>query len=105
MASTASSGSGTSAIDDAAALPDPRELSLVTLRMADEKVAPEVLESRGVLAASFDKSASHLLQGVAVIVEGVGYVLPFAIVLAFIFVPVFLAVRWRRMRRYEAIVE
>lgn len=75
---------------------DPRELSLVTISMADEKVAPEIIESRGVLSKSFDRSTAHLLQGFAVIVEVIGYALPFAVVLTLVFLPIFLATRWRR---------
>lgn len=78
--------------------PDPRELSLVSIRMADEKVAQNVLESRGVLATSFDRSASHLLKGLAVLVELVGMLLPFAIALAVIAVPVLVVLKLRRAR-------
>src|SRR5882672_1919930 len=52
-----------------AGAPDPRELSLVSIRMADEKVAQNVLESRGILASSFDRGASHFMKGAAVMVE------------------------------------
>jgi hypothetical protein len=75
---------------------DPRELCLVSIRMADEKVAQTVLEGRGTLAASFDRSASHLMKGAAVLVEGVGYVLPFALVGVLLLVP---ALVIRRLRR------
>lgn len=77
---------------------DPRELSLVSIRMADEKVAQTVLESRGVLAASFDRSASHFMKGLAVIVELVGLVLPFALAFLAVAAPALLAMRIRRAR-------
>jgi hypothetical protein len=78
--------------------PDPRELSLVSIRMADEKVAPTVLESRGVLATSFDRSASHFMKGLAVIVELVGLVLPFLIAFLGLALPVLVTMRLRRPR-------
>jgi hypothetical protein len=77
---------------------DPRELSLVSLRMADEKVAQSVLESRGVLAASFDRSSSHFLKGLAVLVEIVGLVLPFALALLGVALPFLIALRLRRVK-------
>lgn len=77
---------------------DPRELSLVSIRMADEKVAQTVLESRGVLASSFDRSASHFMKGLAVIVELVGMALPFAIGFVALAAPL-LVVRWARRPR------
>lgn len=77
---------------------DPRELSLVSLRMADEKIAQTVLESRGVLSSSFDRSASHFMKGLAVIVELVGMALPFALGFLALAAPI-LAVRWVRRSR------
>jgi hypothetical protein len=79
-------------------VPDPRELSLVSLRMADEKVAQNVLESRGVLSASFDRSSSHFLKGLAVLVEAFGLILPFALAAAVVGVPFLIARRLRRVR-------
>ena len=76
--------------------PDPRELSLVSIRMADEKVAQTVLESRGLLASSFDRSASHFMDGLSVLVEALGYFLPYFIVLAALLVPVAVIRRSRR---------
>jgi hypothetical protein len=81
---------------------DPRELSLVSIRMADEKVAQTVLESRGVLASSFDQSASHFMKGLAVIVELVGMVLPFALGFLALAAPI-LAVKWLRRARPAAV--
>lgn len=78
--------------------PDPRELSLVAIRMADEKIAQTVLESRGLLAASFDHSASHFMNGLATLVEAIGYVLPYFIVLLSLAVPVAVVVKLRRAR-------
>lgn len=80
----------------AAGEPDPKELSLVSIRMADEKIAPAVLESRGVLAASFNESASHFLKGLAVLVELLGYALPFVLAFAVIALPFAVALRLRR---------
>lgn len=77
---------------------DPRELSLVAIKMADEKVAQNVLESRGVLASSFDRSASHFMKGLAVIVELVGLVLPFVIGFLALAAPL-LVVKWLRRAR------
>lgn len=77
---------------------DPRELCLVSVRLADERVAADVLESRGVLASSFDRSAAHLMKGVAVIVEGLGFVLPFAFAAAALLVPAFVLRRVLRPR-------
>jgi len=77
---------------------DPRELSLVSLRMADEKVAQSVLESRGVLAASFDRGSSHFLKGLAVLVEIVGLILPFGLALAGAALPFLVARRLRRAK-------
>jgi hypothetical protein len=77
---------------------DARELSLVSIRMADEKVAQTVLESRGVLASSFDRSASHFMKGLAVIVELVGMALPFVLGFLALGAPL-LAVRWLRRAR------
>jgi hypothetical protein len=81
---------------------DARELSLVSIRMADEKVAQTVLESRGVLASSFDRSASHFLKGLAVIVELVGMILPFVLGFVVLAAPL-LAVRWLRRARPSAV--
>lgn len=77
---------------------DPRELSLVSLRMADEKVAQNVLESRGILAASFDRSSSHFLKGLAVLVEIVGLILPFGLALTGVALPFLIALRLRRAK-------
>jgi len=82
---------------------DPRELSLVSLRMADEKVAQSVLESRGVLAASFDRSSSHFLKGLAVLVEIVGLILPFGLALAGVALPFLVALRLRRAKPVPAV--
>lgn len=82
---------------------DPRELSLVSLRMADEKVAQTVLESRGVLAASFDRSSAHFLKGMAVLVEIVGLALPFAMALGAVSVPFLIVLRIRRVRAAAAV--
>jgi hypothetical protein len=81
-----------------AGAPDPRELSLVSVRMADEKVAQTVLESRGVLATSFDRSACHFMKGLAVIVELFGLALPFLLALAALAVPALVVLRRRRPR-------
>lgn len=78
--------------------PDIRELSLVSIRMADEKVAKEVLEGQGVLMTSFNRSTSHFLRGLAVVVEGLGYVLPFVLAFMAAAVPFALGARLRRMR-------
>jgi len=82
----------------AAGGPDPRELSLVSVRMADEKVAQTVLESRGVLATSFDRSASHFMKGLAVIVELFGLALPFLLALSALAVPALVVLKLRRPR-------
>jgi hypothetical protein len=86
----------------AAANPDPRELSLVSLRMADEKVAQNVLESRGILSTSFDRSASHFLKGLAVMVELFGMLLPFLIAFAAVAAPILVLVKLRRSRTASA---
>ncbi len=78
--------------------PDPRELSLVSVRMADEKVAQTVLESRGVLASSFDRSASHFIKGMAVLVELFGLALPFVLALLALAIPALVALKLRRTR-------
>jgi hypothetical protein len=78
--------------------PDPRELSLVSIRMADEKVAQNVLQSRGLLASSFDQGASHFMNGMAVLVECFGYMLPYAIVLFALVAPMVVIARVRRAR-------
>lgn len=80
----------------AAGEPDPKELSLVSIRMADEKISPAVLESRGILAASFSESASHFMKGLAVLVELLGYALPFVLAFLLIALPFALALRLRR---------
>lgn len=77
---------------------DPRELSLVSIRMADEKIAQTVLESRGILASSFDRSASHFLKGMAVMVELVGLALPFVLAFLALAVPVLVFAKLRRAR-------
>jgi hypothetical protein len=81
---------------------DARELSLVSIRMADEKVAQTVLESRGVLASSFDLSASHFMKGLAVIVELVGMILPFVLGFLSLAAPVLVFKRLRRARSASA---
>ena len=81
---------------------DPRELSLVSIRMADEKIAQNVLESRGILASSFDRSASHFMKGLAVIVELVGMVLPFVLGFLALAAPI-LAARWIRRPRTSSV--
>lgn len=75
---------------------DQRELSLVTLALMDEKVAKDIQESRGMLAGSFMKSASHFMAGVAVLVEIFGWIAPYLLILALAFVP---AVAVRHFRR------
>src|SRR5262245_363621 len=91
-------GGRTEAVDGA----DPRELSLVSIRMADEKVAQTVLESRGVLASSFDRSAAHFMKGLAVLVELVGMALPFVLGFLALAAP-FVAVKWLRRPRTSAV--
>ena len=83
--------------------PDPRELSLVSVRMADEKVALAVLESRGVLASSFDRSSSHFMKGMAVLVEAFGFVLPFVLVFLGVAVPCLIVQRIRRSKAAVAV--
>lgn len=78
--------------------PDPRELSLVSIRMADEKVAQSVLESRGVLASSFDRGASHFMKGLAVLVEFLGLVLPFVLAFLAVAAPFAIGMRFRRAK-------
>jgi hypothetical protein len=82
---------------------DPRELSLVNIRMADEKVAQNVLESRGVLAASFDRGTSHFLKGLAVLVEFLGLVLPFALAFLGVAAPFVIGMRIRRAKTAVAV--
>jgi hypothetical protein len=81
---------------------DPRELSIVTLSLMDEKVAKEVHESKGMLATSFNRSASHFLAGIAVLVEIFGWIAPYALMLALVIVPVVVVRRFRARR--EAIL-
>ena len=88
--------------DGASADPDPREIALVTMSLRDEKVAPQVEESRSLLAASFGKSTGHFMKGLAVIVELVGYILPFGLAFLVIAVPALVAAR-RVRRRREAV--
>jgi uncharacterized protein DUF4349 len=83
---------------EAAGGADPRELSLVSVRMADEKIAQTVLESRGVLASSFDLSASHFMKGLAVIVELVGMAAPFVLGFLALAAPALVVQRLRRPR-------
>jgi len=83
--------------------PDPRELSLVSVRMADEKVALSVLESRGVLASSFDRSSSHFMKGMAVLVEAFGFVLPFVLVFLGVVAPWLVLQRVRRRKAAVAV--
>lgn len=85
------------------AAPDPRELSLVSIRMADEKVAQNVLESRGVLAASFDRGTSHFMKGLAVLVEFLGLVLPFVLALVGVAGPFAIGMWIRRSRAAAAV--
>ncbi len=82
---------------------DERELSLVTVRLMDEKVAKEVGESKGMLAASFSKSTGHFLSGLAVIVEGFGWVAPYAGILIALVLPIVIVQRIRR-RHDEAVL-
>lgn len=79
--------------------PDPREIALVALSLRDQKVAPQVEEGRGVLAASFSKGAAHFLKGMAVVVEVAGYALPFLLAFVVFAVPAVLGVRIARRRR------
>lgn len=79
--------------------PDPREIALVSLTLRDQKVSPLVEQSQNVLAVSFSKSWAHVLRGLAVLVEGVGYVLPFAIAFLVLAVPAVVAVRLARRSR------
>jgi len=83
--------------------PDPRELSLVSIRMADEKVAQTVLESRGVLASSFDRGASHFMKGLAVLVEFLGLVLPFVLAFLGVAAPFAIGMRIRRAKPAVAV--
>lgn len=75
---------------------DPRELSIVTLSLVDEKIAKEVHQSRGMLATSFNRSASHFLAGMAVMVELFGWIAPYAIILGLVVVPIVVVRRFRR---------
>lgn len=85
--------------------PDPRELALVAVRMADEKVSPVVLQGRGILATSFDQSASHFMKGAAVLVEGFGYALPYLIVAVALAMLGWIASRVRRPRMATVRIE
>ncbi len=67
-----------------------------TFYASREKIAKDVGESRGILAASFSRSASHVLRGAAVIVEGLGWILPYALVLVGLAVPLAVACKFRR---------
>jgi len=77
---------------------DPRELSVVTLSLMDEKVAKEIHASKGMLATSFNRSASHFLAGIAVLVEIFGWIAPYAMMLALVVVPVVVVRRFRARR-------
>ena len=81
---------------------DERELSLITVRLLDEKIAKEVGESKSMLAASFSKSTGHFLGGLAVIVEGLGWIAPYAGVLVALVLPIVIVQRIRR--RHDEVV-
>jgi hypothetical protein len=78
--------------------PDPRELSLVSIRMADEKVAQTVLESRGVPGVELRPQRLPLMKGLAVIVELFGLALPFCLALALWRIPALVVLKVRRAR-------
>lgn len=78
---------------------DEREFSLVRVNFWDEAVAPEVKEGRGLFAASFNKSASHFLKGLAVFIELTGLVLPYMLAAGLILAPILAVVRMRRRAR------
>ena len=72
------------------------EFARVRIDFTDVDTSAAVDESKGVLATSFDRSASHFLKGMAVLVEGVGYGLPYLIVGLLVGLPLYGAVRLSR---------
>lgn len=80
------------------------EWAVVTLRFSDIASSPAVDESKGILATSFGRSASHFLKGIAVLVEAVGFVLPFLVAAILLFGPAFVVVKiTRRLRASRAV--
>lgn len=75
---------------------DLREFALVEIRMHDRKIAPEVMKSSGLLAASFGRSTGHFLKGLAVVVEVLGYVLPYLVAVFLLVAIMMVGARGRR---------
>lgn len=75
------------------------EWAAVTLRFSDIAGPSVVAESKGLLATSFDRSASHFLKGLAVLVETVGFVLPFLAAALLLIGPAWLIVKLARRLR------
>jgi hypothetical protein len=74
------------------------EFAVVTLSFSDIGTSPAVDESKGILATSFDRGAAHFLKGSAVMVEGLGYALPYAIAMILILGPTLAILRLRARR-------
>jgi hypothetical protein len=77
------------------------QVAQVTLTLRDQKIAPEVSRGQGILSGSFARSAEHCLKGLAVMIEGVGYVLPFIILLMALFAGI-RGAQWARRRSRRA---
>ncbi len=78
--------------------PDPRELSLISIQVLDERTAKEVMQSKGLLASSFHRSTSHFIAGLAVIVEGLGWIAPYLFIIGLLAAPIGVM---RMLRRRE----
>lgn len=74
----------------------------VRIDFTDIHGSADVDESKGVLASSFDRGASHFLKGSAVLVEGFGYALPYLIFGMLAGVPLWGLARLRARRESAA---
>ncbi|OHB70736.1 MAG: hypothetical protein A2W23_08875 [Planctomycetes bacterium RBG_16_43_13] len=74
---------------------DYRELALVTITFA-ETVALEAAKGEGILATSLHNSSTHFLEGIAVILEVLGYGMPFVFIVGLIAVPLWLLLAKKR---------
>lgn len=73
-------------------------MSAVTFRFSDIDSSAAFDEGKGVLASSFGRGASHVLKGLAIIVEGAGIVVPLATGALLLIGPVYVIARYRRRR-------
>lgn len=76
------------------------ELTLVKISFNEATIVKA--ENKGIIAGSFSNSITHFLKGSAVIIEGLGYLLPFLVLLAIIGACFYLLAKLKRKEQTVA---